>query len=240
VGLAACDESSTIRVKLQARPLPQEPTTYMQIEAQVAGPTEGLQYRWFAAAGTCEPQESDEAKTIYNFPDGVRQDQVSLEIWKNNRRLAQSQIKLKYTADETGHQNTHPPDVQIHITMIPPAEPGGENTHADIAGTVSGKISPSYAVVIYARAAGAWFIQPIARDMHIVTNNCWATWTHTGTRYAALLVRPDYEPLTTLDMMPKTNNYVLAIDVVDGIYKQQPTNTTLNSTVAMPPEIPTQ
>ena len=54
-------------------------------------------------------------------------------------------------------------------------------------------------------------------------------WTHTGTRYAALLVRSDFEPLTRLDMLPLANDYVLALDIVDGIPKRQITNAATNA-----------
>lgn len=220
-----CGERDIVRVNLRARPLPQEPLTLVQIEAQVAGPTDGLQYKWFAVSGECEPQESEQPKTVFKFPEGVRQDRVSVEVWRGNRRVAQSEIKLKFDEEQARRELQRPPEAQIEITAIPPSELGGANTSNHIDGKVNGKISPDYLVAIYVRAYGAWYIQPDARALHpIKPGNTWGTWTHTGTRYAALLVRPDYEPLTKLDMLPQTNNYVLALDIVDGLPKQQLTN----------------
>jgi len=223
--VAGCNDRDAVRVKLQAQALPQMPLTSLKIEAQVAGPTDGLIYKWFAVSGECEPQESDQPKTIFKFSEGARQDVVSVEIWRGDHRVAQSEIKVKYD-DEFASLQEHPAaDMQIKITTVPPAEQGGPDTRSHIAGRVSGKISPDYLVVIYARAHGEWFVQPQPMSLHpIKTNNTWGTWTHTGTRYAALVVRPDYEPYTTLDMLPETNNDILAIDIVDGLSASQSTN----------------
>lgn len=220
-GANGCTERDAVSVKLQARGLPQEPRTFVKIEAQVTGLTDGLQYKWFAVSGECEPQASEEPKTVFKFPEGVRQDRVSLEVWRNNKRVAQSEIKLRYDDDQGPREQSHPPDVQIEITNVPPAEQGGSDTHADIAGRVSGKVPPDSMVAIYVRAYGSWYIQPNAHAVHVIQpNNTWETWTHTGSRYAALLVRSDFEPLTRLDMLPQTNGYVLALDIIDGVAKR--------------------
>jgi hypothetical protein len=225
MSVAGCGEGDSVRVKLQARPLPQEPLTYLQIDAQVAGPMDDLQYKWFAVSGGCEPQESEKPKTIFKFPEGVRQDRVTVEVWRHNKQVAQSEISVKFDQEEERREQHRSSDVQIAIDTIPPADQGGPDTHADITGRVIGKVSPSCMVAVYARAYGEWYIQPQAGFMHpITTSNTWSTWTHTGTRYAALLVRPDFEPLMRLDMLPQTNDYVLALEIVDGIPKQPITN----------------
>jgi hypothetical protein len=224
-GATSCSDRDSVQVKLQVRPLPQEPLTYLQIDAQVAGPLDGLQYKWFAVSGGCEPQQSERPKTIFKFPEGVRQDRVTVEIWRQNKRLAQSEIDVKFDEEEARRERHRSSDVEIVIDTIPPLDPGGPDTHADIAGRVSGKVSPGCMVAVYTRAYGEWYIQPQAGFLHpIKPDNTWATWTHTGTRYAALLVRPDFEPLTRLDMLPEANNYVLALEIVDGIPKQRFTN----------------
>jgi hypothetical protein len=225
LGVTSCSHRDSVWVKLQARPLPQEPLTYLQIEAEVTGPVDGLQYKWFAVSGGCEPQESERPKTIFKFPEGVRQDRVTVEIWRHNKRVAQSEINVKFDEEQARREQHRSSDVQIVIDTVPPADQGGPDTHAEIAGKVSGKVSPGYMVAIYARAFGEWYIQPQAGFLHpIKPDNTWATWTHTGTRYAALLVRPDFEPLTRLDMLPQANNYILALEIVDGIRKLQLTN----------------
>jgi hypothetical protein len=127
-----------------------------------------------------------------------------VEIWRENQRVAQSELKVKFVEERPRQESQQPPDVRIEITAIPPAEQGGPNTRAQIGGTVRGKVALDDLVVIYVRAFGAWHVQPIPRTMHpIHEGNKWGSWTHTGTKYAALLVRPDYEPIKTLDMLRK-------------------------------------
>jgi hypothetical protein len=108
--------------------------------------------------------------------------------------------------------------IQIDITNIPPNDPeGGPSTHADIAGTVSGDLFPDCRVVIYARALDVWFIQPEAyRSQTILSNKTWSTWTHTGSSYAALVVRPGFDALPRLDVLPSLSDYVLARTNVPG------------------------
>jgi hypothetical protein len=222
---AGCDVRDTVQVKLQALPLPQESPIYMQIGAQIAGPTDGLQYKWFAASGECEPQESDKPKTIFKFHEGVRQDRVSLEVWRNKKRVAQSEIKVKFDEELARSQRARPPEVHIEITQIPPADIGGPDTHADIAGKISGNVPPGYVIAIYTRAYGKWYVQPQSGSLHKINpDNTWGTWTHTGTKYAALLVRQDFEPLTKMDMLPQTNDNIMTLEIVDGRSEGQPTN----------------
>ena len=129
--------------------------------------------------------------------------------------------------EETGALSARPPstDFQIEITSIPPSEQGGPKTSNHIAGTVSGKIESDYLVAIYVRAYGAWYVQPIPRAVHpIHPGNTWGSWTHTGTRYAALLVKGDFEPLGRFDMLPEVKGSVLACAIVDGV-RPPPRNT---------------
>jgi hypothetical protein len=220
-----CGQRDTVQVKLQALPLPQESAIYQQIEAQIAGPTDGLQYKWFAVSGACEPQESDKPKTIFKFSEGVRLDRVSVEIWRNDKRVAQSEIPVKFDEEQARGEQTNGPGPGIEITRVPPAELGGADTRSYIAGRISGRLSPNFVVTVYVRAFNQWYVQPEAGALiKIKPDNTWETWTHTGTKYAALLVRQDYEPLVRLDMLPQTNDSVLAVTIVDGLLQAHPTN----------------
>ena len=159
----------------------------------------------------CEPQESDRPRTIFTFPDGVKQDRVSVEVWRDDLQIARGEIKVNFDEERARMEQELLPDVQIEITTIPPAELGGPDTRADIAGTVRGTLTPDFRVAIYARAYGNWHIQPFAHDLHLVgEDNTWTTWTHTGSGYAALLVRPSYNPLVRLEVLPPVGGYVLA------------------------------
>ena len=53
-------------------------------------------------------------------------------------------------------------------------------------------------------------IQPIESD-----NTC-RTWTHTGSSYAALVVRQTYKPATRLDVLPQIDADVLSRAIVEG------------------------
>jgi hypothetical protein len=226
LGAAGCGERDAVQVKLQALPSPNESPIYLKIEAQIAGPTDGLQYKWFAVSGECEPQESNKPRTIFKFAEGVRQDRVSVEIWSNSRRVAQSEIKVQFNEELARKEQSRLPDAHIEITNIPPSEIGGPDTRANIAGRVSGKVPPGYVVAVYTRAYAAWYIQPEEGSLHkIKPDNTWETWTHTGSRYAAMLVRHDFEPFTKLDMLPQTNGLILTLDIVDGLPQPQTTNT---------------
>jgi hypothetical protein len=207
---------------LQARSLPEEPASVIAVEAQVAGPMTGLTYKWFAVSGECLPQESGEPKTMFRFSEGARLDQVTVEVWRKQKRIARDELKVRYGENQGRREQRRSPEAQIEITTIPPAEPGGPASGATIVGRVSGKITAEHMVAIYARAYGAWYIQPEARALHSINaDHTWKSWIHTGGRYAALLVRRDFEPLNKLDMLPETNSYVLAIDVVDGAFKAE-------------------
>ena len=220
-----CGEHDAVQVKLQARSIPRERPIFLKINAQVAGPTDNLHYKWFAVSGECTPQESDAPDTVFKFAEGVRQDRVSVEVWRDNSRVAQTEIKVKFDDEMARLDQTNSMEVHIAITNIPPAELGGPDTHADIAGTISGKVPSGYLVALYARAYGAWYVQPESGHLHpIKSDNSWGTWTHTGAKYAALLVRPDFEPVTKLDMLPETNEQIIAIDMVDGRPGEQLTN----------------
>jgi hypothetical protein len=53
--------------------------------------------------------------------------------------------------------------------------------------------------------------------MHDLTDQgTWTTWTHTGSSYAALLVKPGYEPFPRLQLLPPINGDVVAQSVVKG------------------------
>jgi hypothetical protein len=222
--LTGCGQSDAVSVQLQERVMPQEPASHREIQAQVTGPLAGLRYKWFTVSGECEPQESDRPVTVFKFAEGARQDQVSLEVWRHNQRVAQADIKVKFDID-SARRDQQAPKVQIEITTIPPFEPGGPDTHADIAGRVKGPVSPDCVVIIYTRAFSYWYIQPTpGLFLPIQPDKTWATWTHTGSKYAAILVRRDFEPLARLEMLPEINEMVLAATIVDGALKPN-TNT---------------
>ena len=215
--LAGCGKGDDVRVRLQVRPASSGALTRLEIQAQVAGRQAGLRYKWFSVSGGCDPQESDSAATLFQFAENVTRDRVSVEVWRENKRVAQAEIDVKLDEKRARLAKEQPPEIQIEITLIPPYEQGGPDTHADIAGNVSGKLAPEHKVVLYAWAYNAWHLQPTVNAVHdIRPDNTWTSWTHTGTSYAALVVRPEFDAFVRLDMLPQVGGYVLARTVVEG------------------------
>ena len=214
---AGCNGQNTARVKLHVRPSASEVPTRLNIEAQIAAPQAGLRYKWFAVSGACDPQDSDSPTTVFQFAESVTRDRVSVEIWRGGRRIGQADIDVKVDEEQARLGSARSPQVQIEITTTPLAEAGGPDTRADIAGRVSGKIEPGDKVLLYAYAFDYWHIQPLAHALHpISADNTWSNWTHTGTSYAALVVKEGYEPRIRLDVLPRVGGSVLARSIVEG------------------------
>lgn len=215
--LCACGRSfddQRTAVALNARYVPSTQPQVFEIRAQVAAPQSDLRFKWFADSGECDPQESGSPTTFFRFAEGSKEDQVTVEVWRAGKRLGQSRLQVK---EASGVREEPRPNVQIEITEIPPAQPGGPNTRADIAGKVTGDIATSYKVVLYARDNGVWWLQPVMGASHkIGPDGTWASWTHAGQAYAALLVRSSYSPVRTLDTLPAVKGDVLARKIVDG------------------------
>jgi hypothetical protein len=217
---AGCDERDAVRVQLHSRAPTTPGVLHLEVTAQVIGPQAGLRFKWFSVAGACSPQESDKPTTLFKFADGATRDRVTVEIWRDGKLAGQSSIdvKLDEVQARLAAQENIPADLKIEIDRVPPYEPqGGPDTHADIAGNVSGTLAPGYIVVLYARASELWYIQPTAYASHAIRpDNTWTSWTHTGSSYAALLVRPGFEPVPRLDVLPKVGGYVVARTIVEG------------------------
>jgi hypothetical protein len=83
---------------------------------------------------------------------------------------------------------------------------------------VKGKYGIGFQVIIYARVADSWYIQPVTDAAEPVqTDGTWTNWTHTGWSYAALLVRPGYYPYGRLDTLPPVGGYIVSRTIVDGV-----------------------
>ena len=221
--LAGCGYRDTVRVRLHSHVPIAQGVPNLEITAQVAGPQTGLQYRWFSVAGGCTPQKSDGPTTTFRFADGTLRDRVSVEVWRDDKLIGRNEMDVKLDETQARLLTQDPPqeEAQIEITTVPPYEPkGGSDTRADIAGRATGKLAAGYSIVLYARASDMWYVQPIAYAAHALQpDNTWSSWTHTGSSYAALLVRPGFEPVPRLDVLPKVGGYVVARSIVEGAKK---------------------
>jgi len=218
VALPACGDREGVRVQLQSYPVPAGDARQLELRAQVTGRPDGLRYKWFSVNGECEPQETSDPATTFRFASRTVHDRVTVELWRDSARVGRAELDVRLD-EHLARASLEPmPEVQIEITDVPPYEPdGGPDTRAEIGGRVSGEVSPGYKVLVYARA-DAWYVQPTPQASHAVRpGNRWGTWTHTGSSYAALLVRAGFEPFPRLDVLPQVGGDVLARAVVDGV-----------------------
>ena len=86
--------------------------------------------------------------------------------------------------------------------------------------TITGRVkntNPEDRVVLFARS-GDWYVQPFIDQPYtaIQSDFTWSNSTHLGTEYAAVLVRPGYVPPAVTAELPKEEEYVLAVVMVDG------------------------
>src|SRR6516225_1974456 len=72
--LAGCSRQETVQVQLHAGVPVGQHGPNLEISAQVEGPQNDLEYKWFSVAGGCSPQKSYSPKTMFKFADGSRRD----------------------------------------------------------------------------------------------------------------------------------------------------------------------
>ena len=217
--LAGCADRDAVKVQLQTRAPSNREVLQLQVDALVSGPLADLRYKWFAVSGTCSPQESVEPTSLFRFAEGVANDRITVEVWRGNRVVARHETAVHFSSELAKRFEAAPAeaDVFVEFTLIPPREPGGDHTRADIGGKVTGKVDPDYRVVVYARAYDNWYIQPTVQALHpIKSDHSWVTWTHTGDSYAALVVNSAYVPMVRLDVLPPVGGYIKARVVSEG------------------------
>lgn len=213
---AACSPQRDISVQLEThRPQVYDPHQ-IEVQAMVLGPQTGLRYKWFSVDGDFDPQQSYEPRTQFTFAPNSARDRIWVEVWRDNDKVAESALNVNVDTRTSSSKETAPVP-EVRITRIPRYDPaGGPDTRDTIAGTVRTPVSSDYRVVVYARA-DAWYIQPTPFALQTIgEDNKWETWTHTGSSYAALVVRKTYKPLTRLDVLPQIDTDVLSRAIVDG------------------------
>ena len=211
---AGCGDRDAVRVRLQAHPPAGADAQVIDLRAQVAGPLGGLRYRWFSVSGTNNPQESEDPASRFTFADGVPRDRVSVEVWRAGRRVARDEIDVRMEVARVRSAA----GAQVVITTVPPFGPGGPDTRDTIAGRVTGAVDSTHRVILYARASDIWYVQPQPAARHTIgSDGRWKSWTHTGTSYAALVVRPGFVPLPLYDVLPQVGGHVIGRAVVEGL-----------------------
>lgn len=104
----------------------------------------------------------------------------------------------------------------IEFTVIPMAEEGSPTKESPIAGRVHGARA-GQRIVLFAKS-GIWWVQPTVDKpfTDLQSDSTWATSTHPGTEYAALLVEPGYRPPPTIEVLPSEGGDVVAVKRVQG------------------------
>jgi hypothetical protein len=117
----------------------------------------------------------------------------------------------------------------IQFSRLPKADDGGTDSRAIIEGRVIGA-HPGERIVLFARSAGVWWVQPFANQpfTDIETESRWENSTHLGTEYAALLVAPGYRPPETTTKLPGTGGGVVAAVTAKGEPSLRPVSRTLH------------
>ena len=112
---------------------------------------------------------------------------------------------------ESKHRVKRNPNPSIAITRVP-SKGGGPDRMEPIAGKVGGVNVKDCRVVVFART-NTWYVQPYAASPYTTISNGgkWATYTHLGDEYAALLVKSSYKPPVTTDTLSEVGGDVLAI-----------------------------
>lgn len=215
--IMACADRGEVRVQLDAHHRQANEPRELEVQAQVTGPQAGLQYKWYSALGEFDPQISSSPKSSYYFGPNAMRDRVWVEVWREDKRVAEAHLEVSTEQVYQPVVSDRPSKLQVAITDIPRYDPvGGPDTRADIGGKITGELDKEYRVVIYARA-DAWYIQPVPYALHpILPDSTWKSWTHTGSDYAALVVRNDYKPVTRLDVLPSVQGDVFARMIVEG------------------------
>ena len=104
-----------------------------------------------------------------------------------------------------------PPTPKIEFTEVPKAG-AGPDSQGNIAGLIKGIANPEqYKVVLYAHTDW-WYVQPQTIDplTDIGSDGSWGNWTHLGYRYAALVVRPSFQPEAKTKSLPRVGGDVIA------------------------------
>ena len=185
----------------------------MEVDLRLRNRPLGSRIEWHAESGKFLPEVTEtELRSTFIAP----QRQGRVKIWVE---LVQGEHVYKDVAstyldvsrptpgdDQTASQPIarpvtpagQPPVKKLKITFItiPPYDAkGGPTTSADIEGQVDGVSDPEqYRIILYARTDSTWWVQPLAaaRYTQLDKNGRFYSWTHTGTRYAALMVRKGF------------------------------------------------
>ena len=108
---------------------------------------------------------------------------------------------------------------KIVVTERPPYDRiGGPASKALITGRVSGVRPHDYRIVIYS-LTDRWYVQPttINPKLQLAPDGSWSADIHRGTKYAILLVPPDFQPPATTSLSPTRMSGVITSEEIQGV-----------------------
>ena len=170
------------------------------------------------------PQEQGRVRLWVDLIDGGRVLSDVASVYVDVARSPDApRVEPRTSADQRTTAPAPSDRGAVRIELFEPIPPydsvGGPMTSADIQGEVVGLVDPSqYRIVIYAKTQQTWWVQPLAAAPETLLNDRgqFSTWTHTGTRYAVLLVRTGFKPLAAVDGTVPLGDDVITYIEVEG------------------------
>lgn len=226
IALASCQLPMSLTISPRASEVPV--AGRLEVAAIVHNPNSRAAYRWWADSGRFSPEETTEPATTYIAPSEAGVDRIHVEATVGGRIIARDERTIVVVVPDVETPAAGPdaePVRSVSITTVPPYDAvGGPNTSAPIGGTVTGVTASEHRVVVYTYT-DRWYVQPLvaAPFAPIAPSGAWSTWTHTGTLYAAVLVRidaassPDDIVPPAIDALPLTSDTILGVAVVEGL-----------------------
>ena len=160
-----------------------------------------------ATGNASEQTEINQA--LLNEVQALRNEIKLLRTEISSLRAELAEIKRAGVPAVTG---TAAPGPKVSFSQVP-GRGGGPDSRGDIAGVVTGLAKPQeHKIVIYA-LTDRWYVQPLVADPYtaISSEGAWSNWTHLGTTYAALVVRPSYQPKPETMSLPPVGGDVIAV-----------------------------
>jgi hypothetical protein len=201
-----------------------------RVTAQVSGPADGLEYSWYPKEA-CSPPLSRDGETVCYPGAGLGRLPVTVALVRDGGIVGNATTECVFGVSAEAAPVAQPPAAPdqgavpapsaratlpaIRIANQPRLDPsGGPDTRTEVWGTVSGASETSgYFVVIYCKT-DRWYVQPLVGSRVAVgRDGRWSTWSHTGSQYAALLVRGDFDPPAAAESLP-SSGVIVSRDLV--------------------------
>lgn len=223
--------------ELMARERAVEAGMNVEVDLRLRNRPLGSRIEWHADKGRFSPEVTEtDLRSIFTAPAEQGRVKLWVDLIAGEQRyqdVASTYVDVSRPATDISVQPSTPsaqgPVVTerpaaggfaIKFITVPPYDSkGGPTTSADIEGRVEGVKDPEeYRIVLYAKTDNTWWVQPLAAARYTLLdrNGQFFSWTHTGTRYAALLVRRGFVAPEAVDGELPSGRDILAQKEVNG------------------------